>query len=51
MKELKALRKNASLYGRTDKYNGHEAELNCAALPQKIRDFDEHKRASVALSK
>ncbi len=25
--------------------NGHEAGLNCATLPLKIRDFDEHKKS------
>ena len=24
--------------------NGHEAELNCVTVPQKIIDFDKHKK-------
>ncbi len=27
-------------------YNGHEADLDCAAEPQKIRDFDEHGKSN-----
>ncbi len=26
-------------------YNGHEADLNCTAGPQKSRDFDEYKKS------
>ncbi len=26
-------------------YNGHEADLNCATVLQKIRDFDEHRKS------
>ncbi len=26
-------------------YNGHEAELNCASVSQKIRVFDKHRKS------
>ena len=27
-------------------YNRHEADLNCVTAPQKIIDFDKHKKSS-----
>ncbi len=34
----------ARAFGFENRYNGHEAELNSVTAPQKIRDFDEHKK-------